>query len=416
MKSRLCRGFAWKPARVVGRAHPLSSSLAWKSIRPSCIPSAGRMNLYGKMDYHGLHGEHGFSEVRVFRPCRCGPFCLMPDGMAASFGGMRSELLRTSILSAGLAWAGVMTAAAGDPEAVTTPIGFTTELLHPGLNIVGLRLHHAVVVTGRIGKLEGDWLELDIPAKDLSSGQALPLEKGATYILEIGEGKQRGAIQEIQAWEGLRKLRVPENLAAGGVEPGTKVTIRKAATLLSVFGGVRSVLAKDDSPGRGDVVIIPEPGKFSGKICYLDGAGTWRDVETGGNMGRLPLIYPDAVLVQRRGNAPIGLPQQGEIKEGPSRVMLVEGENYVSVPGAATSTLQELGLEKCLAKGRSTREADEVVVGESYGRMTSYHLDPQGRWILSENGTVVENPVKVPSGIGIRRKSGAVQISIAGNE
>lgn len=291
----------------------------------------------------------------------------------------------------------------------TTPVGFLTEQLHPGMNIIGLRLHQKALCEGSIGSLGKDFAEI-IKANTTKNGNVGPdLIQGRTYILEITSGAKAGIIQEISQWQGLR-LTLPDDIAAAGVKPGDHFIIRQAATLNSIFDPRSTGLQVGKDPISADNVLIPQGASFGDfRRCFItrlpDGTAAWLDAVTRTPVGDLPLVYPDGLIVHCKGPDVVELAYSGETKPGLTRSVVKPGLNLVATPFPAGGRLQKLGLENDLLKSDHVMEADKVWVSDGpYGHFTTYFLNNEGKWINSTHGDPVTEEIPVGSAILIERK------------
>lgn len=305
-------------------------------------------------------------------------------------------------------------------SAATTPVGicalegdpaasgsFTTGV-KPGMNIVGLRLHQSVITGGSIKVIGKDFAELSILEGIGKESSVLPLTMGKCYILEITSGEQNGVIQEISRWQGSR-LALSDDLAAAGVKPGDTFNIRPAATLNSVFHPLNCGLLSGANAATADNVMIPQGTSLADfRLCFIlrhsDGNVGWVDAVTLEPIGDAPLIYPDGLIIHRRGNTDVNIMTVGTIKSGLIRSVVEPGLNLVATPSPLNADLQSLGLENDLQKSDDATEADKVWVacGKS-GRFTTYYLTPEGRWVSGSDGEAVTGKLPVGSAILIER-------------
>ena len=308
--------------------------------------------------------------------------------------------------------------------AFTTPVGFGTlegspaldgfdsAGLQPGMNLVGLRLHHNVVTQGHVGTIGNDFAELSVLNGKDKVLSDLPLAVGKTYILEITSGDKAGVIQEITRWQGVR-LTLSDDLAAAGVKSGDKFSLRPAATLNSVFDLRFTGLLAGENPDSADNVLIPQGttlGDF--RRCFIlrlpDGTAGWVDAATLQPVGDVPLVYADGLIVQRKGKTAVKITTTGEIKTGPTRSVVKSGLNLVATPYPACSDLQSLGLENDLQKSDRAVEADKVWLADGpFGNFSTYYLTKDNQWVNAGNGEAVTGKIPVGSAILIERKGAA---------
>jgi hypothetical protein len=153
----------------------------------------------------------------------------------------------------------------GAPVEYSAAVGMLSERLHPGLNLIGLRLHERTLSSGSILAIGTHFVEISASTGPENGDSQLPLTEGATYILEITSGAKAGVIQEIKQWEGQR-LTLLDDLSAAGVKVGDQFALRKAATLNSVFDPRFTGLQKGEDPSTADTVMIPQGTSFGNGV------------------------------------------------------------------------------------------------------------------------------------------------------
>lgn len=299
----------------------------------------------------------------------------------------------------------------------TTPVGAVTEHLHPGMNLIGLRLHQSAMAVGRIGAIGSDFAELaGMPAgAELAPKPAMVA--GKSYVLEITSGAKAGVIQEITTWQGLR-LKLPDDLAAAGVKTGDTFTLRQAATLNSVFDPRGTGLRAGANVATADAVFIPQGAAFGDfRACFILRApgipAIWVDAATLKPVGDLPLVYPDGLVVRIMGTEGLDLVFAGEIKPGPTRSVVKPGLNLIATPYPARDHLQALGLDNDLTRSDHLQAADHVWVADAFdGSFTIYFLAQDGHWINASKHEPVAAHIPVGSAILIDRKGPAALFSL----
>lgn len=313
------------------------------------------------------------------------------------------------------------TSACAVEAAFTTPVGFGTLEgapildgygsggLQPGMNLVGLRLHHNIVTQGRIAVVGKDFAELSVLDGANKVKSELPLAAGKTYILEITSGDKAGVIQEVTRWQGIR-LVLSDDLAAAGVKAGDTFSLRPAATLNSVFDLRFAGLLAGSDPATADNVLIPQGATLGDfRRCFIlrlpDGTTAWVDAATREPVGEVPLVYADGLIVDRKGDRPVRINHCGEVKTGPTRSVVKPGLNLVATPYPSRSDLQSLGLENDLQKGTNPENADKVWVADGIsGGFSTYYLNTDNQWMNAGNGEAVTGKIPVGSAILIERK------------
>lgn len=297
----------------------------------------------------------------------------------------------------------------GTLEGSSARDGFDSAGLQPGMNLVGLRLHHSVITTGYLGPIGKNFVDLSTSHGGGAVLSELPLTAGKTYVLEITSGDKAGVIQEITRWQGAR-LTLPDDLGAAGVKSGDRFSLRPAATLNSVFDLRFSGLLAGSNPATADIVLIPQGATLADfRRCFIlrlpDRTTRWVDAVTLQAVGDLPLVYADGLIVHRKGTTAVKVTTSGEIKTGPTRSVVKPGLNLVATPSPTRSDLQSLGLENDLQKSDHSQEADKVwIAAGPHGSFSTYYLTKENQWISASDGTPVTGRIPVGSAILIERK------------
>lgn len=236
-----------------------------------------------------------------------------------------------TISCSAIAAAGVLAALPGAVEAQTATapvVGVDKEnLIESGVfNLVDLGLHEQVVISGSIDSIASN--DNGTPGDD-SDDFAVITENNvtlttplgatgtATYVLEITSGSLAGVVQEVSTWTS-NTLTIPQDLASEGLVAGTTYKIRPAATIASVFGATNTVGLLEGTSTSADQILIPDGVGGFDFYYYSPGGGFstegWRKVGAGdADFSATPIIYTDAIFVNRRGGSNFTLTQSGEV-------------------------------------------------------------------------------------------------------
>lgn len=280
------------------------------------------------------------------------------------------------------------------------------------MNLIGLTMHKGIIGSGSVVSVEGRTLVPDGKGAELLGR----LRAGTTYILEITSGTQEGSIQEITDW-GDEGISTPDDLAKAGVQAGDKWSLRKAATLNSVIDPRLPGLKLTTLEEEGDVVFVPSGSSFGEfkrhVLVRIDDWTGWIDRESARPSGNAPLVYPDGLIVLRKGAETVNLPMVGEIKTGPTSTVVRKGLNLVAVPGPTAGCLREVGLENDLLRADSEQEADTVWVsrGDGMGVFARYWINREGKW-MEGAGKEAKGRVPVGSAVLIERKGGTTSFRL----
>ncbi len=273
--------------------------------------------------------------------------------------------------------------------AYTTPVGYVTQTLKANqFTLAGLTVHNATVAAGVIDA------ESASSVTDTEVNFTTLLTAGATYILEINDGSGQGTVQEVTAWSGS-VLTTPSNITAF-VTPGvTTYSLRKAATVSSVFGATNSVgltPTADGDPTSADKILIPNATNGFDTVFYFnDGGGTEGWLDGDGNLAADKVMsYPDGFYVQRVAGADKDLVISGEVKTVKTSGVLVAGYNYLNSVAPVGLTLDSSNLKDSLSQSSDGDASlvDNVLLPNATGGYTTcfYFNDGGGTegWLDSE--------------------------------
>ena len=274
------------------------------------------------------------------------------------------------------------------PATATSPVvGYYTLDLAPGFNLVGISLHQKPAVSGTF--------ESDLTDAEGAFLTALA-DTDATYLLEIEDGTQGGAVAEIASFTDTA-LTVEGGLPTGAAS----YTIREASTLSDIFG---TSLSAGANGAVADVVFVPD-GSGGYTQYFQSAAGDFRLTTSPFGVGApVPVFYPDGLLVQVRSGNP-SIVVSGDLKTSPTAVANIEGFNAVSNPGPVGVTLGTIGLTDLTAAANAAA-ADVVFLPTGPGAFTQYFRHTSGVFRLSTSPFAGdESDAVVPSGFFIQRKS-----------
>lgn len=288
--------------------------------------------------------------------------------------------------------------------AYTLPSGYVTQTLVQGFNPIGFTLQQAPTTSGTFTAVG------TTSVSDSSKNFTTLLVAGATYTLEITSGNAINQVVEVASGSGSQ-LNTVDNLVAAGAVIGNDYVLRKAATLEEIFGTTNSVLTKSNAVLTADVVWIPNG--TGGYIRYFqNAAGAWRNATVVGLAPNTPVIYLDAVFIERKSATPVDLVTTGQVKTKASKSAIVQGFNFVSTIYPVGATLQNIGLDSTLTKSNAVLTADVVWVPNGLGGYTRYFLNASGVW---RNATVVglaPDPLPITTAIFIQRKTAATSVTL----
>jgi hypothetical protein len=272
-------------------------------------------------------------------------------------------------------------------QVYTTPVGYHTQSLTTGYNLIGIALQEPIVTSGVLTGV-GSGTVTNSAATFSSS---LP---AGTYILEITSGAQSGAIQVFSSYTNTT-ITTPDDMAQEGVLAGDSYKIRPVSTISKIFGANNEAgLLASDTAAAADIIWVPTGGGAYDQYYRNSGLvigqtvivpPSWQTIG-GASAGNTPLIYTDGMFIQRKGGN-LNLVISGEVKTTSTRVVLPTGFTIVGSGFPAGSTLDNSGLQNHLTKSDSATLADIVWVPTGPGTYNQYYYN---------QGLVIGQTVIVP--------------------
>lgn len=302
--------------------------------------------------------------------------------------------------------------------ASTTPVGYVTQALSQGFNLVGLSLHSSSVATGNFETVAGTALT--------DTGVTFAPVAGRTYVLEITSGALLGSIQEVPAASiSGSTITTTDNLQTAGLVVGDTYNLRLAPTLEETFttaplGQPGGVLKAALNATGSDNVWVPN-GTGGYDKYFLNTSGAFRRITgptTSVAAPNVPLIYTDGILVEKREATAAGLTVVGEVKKVGTTSVISQGFNLVSVVAPVGLTLRTAGLEDDLLAALNPTGADNVWVQQPNLTYKKYfrHTGSGGNWRDVAAPTVtldpLVDPALSPSILIERRTAGSVPLDL----
>ncbi len=305
--------------------------------------------------------------------------------------------------------------AVGAETAYTTPVGYASQSIAQGFNLVGLTLQTPTLAAGN----------LDTVSAGNVTDAALTLTPtaGKTYVLEITSGTATGVIVEVPAASitGTTISTGTTNLVTAGVVIGDTYKIRVAPTIEEIFKTDGTIVSRGANSGVADVIWVPNGSSYDQYFIHPAGVGTVRIA--GGQVlaPNVPLIYADGVLVQKKSATTTTSVVSGEVKKVGTNSVAIQGFNLVSIVAPVGLNLFNSGLATDIAAGANPGVADLLWVPTGAGVYTKYFRHPAsgGSWRTEAAPLVAltqpqAEAVILPPAILIQRKSATpAAISIA---
>lgn len=288
--------------------------------------------------------------------------------------------------------------ATAQTTAYTTPVGYATQSLAQGYNVVGLTLQTPAVAVGDFSAVSGTTLT--------DAGIAYAPVAGRTYVLEITSGVLIGTIQEVLAASITGDTIVtPDDLGALGLVAGDKYKLRLAPSLEEIFTTVPlasgGVLAAAINSGNSDIVWVPSgPGTYDKYFLKsgttpafqkITGATTFTPTPVNG----VPLIYTDAMYIQKKTTVAASLVVTGEVKTVGSNSVLGLGYNLTCMVAPVGMTLRTAGFEDDIAKAINSGNSDIIWVQKPDLTYNKYYYHNTQGWrdaVTNTNLPALDDP------------------------
>lgn len=296
--------------------------------------------------------------------------------------------------------------ASAQTTAYTTPVGYNTQSLAQGYNVVGLTLQTPTLAAGDFSAVAGKVLT--------DTGMTYAPVAGRTYILEITSGVLIGSIQEVPAASiTADTITTPDDLALAGLVVGDKYKLRLAPSLEEVFTTVPlangGVLTATLNIANSDVIWVPSGPSTFDKYFLKSGTTPAFQKVTGTTsftptpVNSVPLIYTDGMYIQKKLTNAASLVVTGEVKTIGSNSVLNVGYNLVSMVAPVGMTLRTAGFEDDLTKTLNVANSDIVWVQNPDLSYVKYfcHSSQGWRYATGTNGTNVDPLVDPPLGTAV---------------
>lgn len=265
----------------------------------------------------------------------------------------------------------------------TTPVGYVTQQLVQGFNLVGLTLHNEPAAAGDFETVSGTTLT----DSDLSFTPVA----GRLYILEIVDAADPSLIGTVQDLADTdisgTNFTTGDDLDALGLAAGDSYILRLVPTLEELFGTTSGVLQASLSSAGADIVWIPN-GSGGYNKYFLHISGEYRIEATTTAAPNIPIPYVDGFFIQKKGATPTNLIVLGEVKTVGTISVIVQGFNPVSIVAPVGLNLWNAGLEDDIQASLSSAGADILWVQQSNLTFKKYFRHTSGNWRDVDNATV----------------------------
>ena len=168
----------------------------------------------------------------------------------------------------------LLVGSASAQTAVSKPVGYVTETLTPGFNLMGVTLHNKVSASASVTAISGTTITV-------ADGVVDGLVDGQTYILEVTSGSGLGAVQVFTTFDAAADTITTIDDLSSEVSTGDSLVIRKASTIADVFGAANeSGLLGAAAAASADNILVPDGSGGFVTYFYSTGGFFWHRLES----------------------------------------------------------------------------------------------------------------------------------------
>ncbi len=294
--------------------------------------------------------------------------------------------------------------------AFTTPVGYHTETVSQGFNVIGVNLVDAPLVSSALTGVAGDTLT------DANANFAESLPAGSLYSIEFESG----------AWSTITETTATtvKTADALNVAADDSYIIRKVRTLADYFGADNSAGFLEGTATTADVIWIPNGPNafalayFAAADAFLGTPAQWQVIGEAGDQANFPIPFTAGLTVQKRGEGDLDLVFTGHVKLTPTNVDIDSDFTYVSRVYPAGVTLGNSGYGDGFNRGTATSAtvlwSAAGAPGEfslAYFAAADAFLGTEERWeIIGAAGDQAEAPLS--SGVIVQRRQDAFSVTL----
>jgi len=307
--------------------------------------------------------------------------------------------------------------------AVTPPVGYRTETIQPGFNLIAPNLGNAVAASGA--------LESGAAASvtDAEASFTTSLPGAGEYVLKLTSGAGAGMATVVTATSDT-ELATNDDLSSV-IAGGETYEIRPSRTISDLFGAANEAgLTEGNTNDTGaDIVWVPDGAGGFTRLYYNGTAGAgfgaigvgWKGATSGDDdKSAEPVYFTDGIFVQRFGGTPLEVVFTGHVETTDSEVAVESGFNFTSRILPVDIALSDSGLENELAQGNTNDlAADLVWVPDGAGGYNRYYYNGTAGagfgaigvgWKGATSGDDDKSAELLTSGFVIERKGSADMI------
>ena len=315
-----------------------------------------------------------------------------------------------------LAGAGALAASIGfafGQAAFTTPVGYHTETVEPGFNVIGVNLVDAPLVSSALTNVAGATLT------DANVDFAASLPEGALYSIEFANGQHSRIVSMTQ-----NTVTTEMELTLDADPANNGYIIRKVRTLGDYFGADNSAGFQEGSADTADVIWLPDGEAFkkayySEEVLVLGVTAGWKLVGAGNDdQANFPIDFTSGLIVERRGEEALDLTFTGHVKLTPTTVMADAPFTYLSRVYPAGATLGNSGIESVVTPG-SPDATTNLWLADGAGAFKKGYFAAEvlvlgitEGWKLVGAGNDDQSDFPLTSGVIIQRNQDAFELTL----
>jgi hypothetical protein len=257
-------------------------------------------------------------------------------------------------------------------SATTSPVGYRTETLLPGFNLVGANLAEKVEAAGTIDAVAGNVItDNDVDFTALA---------GMDLLLKLTDGANNGTLLQVDQ-SGQHTLTAVSGGNAAAV--GGKYELRVSSSIAKLFGATNSAgLTAGGDVTSADNIYIPLAGGGFTIVYYSNGTGFdpvgWFDTNSTA-AGNLEIPYSLGFFIRNSTATNKDIVFVGHVITSVTKFTAVQNFNYVSRILPVPMSLDASLLKDQLAQGSDLTSADNVYIpAGAAGYKIAYFSDGTG--------------------------------------
>jgi hypothetical protein len=293
--------------------------------------------------------------------------------------------------------------------AFTTPVGYHTETVSQGFNVIGVNLVDAPLVSSALSAAPAGAVLTDANVNFVDA-----LAAGSLYSIEFAGG----------AWSTITEFSANSVTTASALAVGANESyiVRKVRTLGDYFGADNSAGFKAGDANTADILWIPngeafEKAYYAVADPFLGIAAGWALVGKAGDQANFGIPFTKGLIVQKQDAGDLDLTFTGHVKLTPTIVTADAPFTYLSRIYPAGATLGNSGLGDAVTQGDANTASNiwlptgPGVFQKGYFAAADPFLGITAGWqLVGEAGDKATAPLT--SGYIVQRNSAAFTVTL----